>query len=213
MKAIIFDLDGTLIDSAQSILVSLQRAFKCCGLVPALPLESSLIGPPLRKTLQQLSPYSDSVQIERLAQYFIDSYDEKGCLEVRPFPGIDEMLKDLRRQGLALHIVTNKRAYPTKRILRELGWGELFGNVYAADTFADESYNKSDLLGRLIKALNLKAKDCAYIGDREDDANAAYENGIQFFWVNWGCNSLEDMPEKSDRYLCAPSEIISKLHL
>ena len=68
MKAIIFDLDGTLIDSAQSILVSMRRAFESCDLVPVLPLEASLIGPPLRETLQSLSSESDSAQIEQLAQ-------------------------------------------------------------------------------------------------------------------------------------------------
>lgn len=54
MKTIIFDLDGALIDSAQSVLVSMRRAFESCDLVPVLPLETSLIGPPLREILQRL---------------------------------------------------------------------------------------------------------------------------------------------------------------
>ena len=186
MKAIIFDLDGTLIDSARSILVSLQRAFESCGQVPMLPLEASLIGPPLREILQRLSPESDSAQIESLAQSFIDSYDEQGCLEVHPFPRIDEMLRDLNQHGFALHIVTNKRAYPTLKILTHLGWNELFGRVYATDTFVEERYGKPRLLGRLINDLNLQSNDCVYIGDHENDAIAAHENEMQFLWAGWG---------------------------
>lgn len=81
MRSIIFDLDGILIDSVQSILVSMQRAFDVCDLVPVLPLEVSLIGSPLRETLELLSPESDAAQIEQIAEAFINSYDGQGCLE------------------------------------------------------------------------------------------------------------------------------------
>ena len=67
MKTIIFDLDGALIDSARSILLSMQRAFEGCGLVPVLKLEAGIIGPPLIETLQRLAPESDSATIEQLA--------------------------------------------------------------------------------------------------------------------------------------------------
>jgi phosphoglycolate phosphatase len=193
VKTIIFDLDGTLIDSAQSILVSMQRAFESCGLVPVLPLEASLIGPPLRETLQRLSPESDSAQIEQLAQSFIDSYDEQGCLEVHPFPGIDEMLRDLKQRGFALHIVTNKRAYPTQKILTHLCWNELFGCVYSIDSFPGPAWNKSQLLRRLLIEEGLRSDDCVYVGDREEDAVAASENGLAFIWADWEASWVASM--------------------
>lgn len=92
-------------------------------------------------------------------QCFMDSYDEQGWLEAHPFLRIDEMLRDLKQRVFALHIVTNKRAYPTQKILAHLSWNELFDCVYATDTFAEEHYSKPHLLGRLIKDLNLQSKD------------------------------------------------------
>ena len=96
------------------------------------------------------------------------------------------MLCDLKQRGFALHIVTNKRAYPTQKISAHLGWKELFGCVYTTDTFLKAGYSKPRLLGRLVKDLNLKSKDCAYIGDREGDAIASHKNNMKFMWAGWG---------------------------
>jgi len=193
LTTVIFDLDGTLIDSAQGILDSMQRAFESCSLLPVLPLESSLIGPPLRETLQRLSPESDSVQIEQLAQSFIESYDKQGCLEAHPFLGIDEMLHDLKRRGVALHIATNKRAYPTQKILAHLGWDGLFGCVYSIDSFPGPAWNKSQLLRRLLMEEGLRSDHCVYVGDREEDAVAASENGLAFIWADWDASWVASM--------------------
>ena len=77
------------------------------------------------------------------------------------------MLRDLKLRGFALQFVTNKRAYPTQKILKHLGWNELIGRVYANDAFVEECYSKSPLLSRLVMDLYLQSKDSVYIGDRE----------------------------------------------
>ena len=105
-------------------------------------------------------------------------------------------MRNLKQRGFSLHIVTNNRAYPTQKILAHFVWNELFGCVYATDTFVEEHYSKPRLLGRLIKDLNLESKDCVYIGDSEEDAIAAHENQMQFLWADCGVVLRVRMPVK-----------------
>lgn len=193
MKAIIFDLDGTLVDSAPSILASLAQAFADCGLQPRVPLTASLIGPPLRATLVNLFDGApDEATLDRLTTTFKRHYDSQGYRQTQAFAGVEPMLRSLVAAGLNLHIATNKRALPTRLILDHLGWSELFGQVYALDSFNPAIPHKADLLARLLADTGLAAGDCAYVGDRAEDGQAARANHLPFFWAAWGFGSAGD---------------------
>ena len=187
MKAIVFDLDGTLVDSAASILWSLGQAFADCGLSPNLPLNATLIGPPLREILRRLcGDGCDQVVLDQLVAAFTRHYDGLGYRKTRPFDGVEPMLTALANAGVALHIATNKRAMPTRLILDHLGWGTLFERVYALDIFEPALPDKATLLARLLTDAGLGAGDCAYVGDRAEDGQAARANRLRFFWAAWG---------------------------
>lgn len=185
-QALLFDLDGTLIDSSTGILRSLEDALAYEGLIPILPLEASLIGPPLHSILQKISGVVDPQVLDRLASSFKAYYDGARCLEVIPFPGIETMLAKLTNIGIHLYIVTNKRTFPTQRILDYLGWNSFFNLVYSIDTFDSPLPNKESLIARLLIDANLDATQCAYVGDREEDRLAACANNLEFYWAAWG---------------------------
>ena len=186
MHSIIFDLDGTLVDSSNGIIVSLSAAFVKAGLEPTQPLTQALIGPPLRETLLQLCSNPAQATLDDLTAAFKDHYDSTGFQQTHPFPGVTEMLQELTASGLTLHIATNKRQQPTAKILEALDWNHFFDKVLSPDSFSPPLLRKAGVLAQLINDANIKARDCLYLGDRLDDYHAAQENNISFVLAEWG---------------------------
>jgi phosphoglycolate phosphatase len=191
LKSIIFDLDGTLVDSSESVIESIERAFSICDIKPLKPMNSDIIGPPLIETLKVLSGESDKVILNLLAEKFKESYDSTGFKKTVVFTGINEMLNDLNDNGFQLYIATNKRNIPTKKIINYLGWNRLFREVYSLDSFSPFALSKKDILAKIIDNHNLSKKNVIYVGDLEDDKISAQANNIGYIMVEWGYENKE----------------------
>lgn len=186
LASIIFDLDGTLIDSSEGILGGLSKAFSNTGVSGVKPIDPSLIGPPLQETLEFLCPNASKALLTQLLDSFKAYYDTVGWQQSTPYPGVADMLHALADAKIPLHIATNKRQRPTLQILEALGWADLFDQVFSPDSFNPPLPSKAAILTQLLTENNLSATDCLYIGDRFDDYNAAKEIGISFALANWG---------------------------
>jgi len=183
---VVFDLDGTLIDSAEAILASYRAAFAACGLVPVRGIVADIVGPTLGETLRLLAGSEDPVLIARLANAFKQSYDSEGLLETLPYPGISDMLRALHTAGMKLSIATNKRIHPTRSIIEHIGWGGIFDPVYALDVFTPPLPDKAAMLGRLLVDQRIDADRAVYVGDRIEDFDAAKANNLSFIAATWG---------------------------
>lgn len=187
---ILFDLDGTLIDSAPAILASFKAAFSTCALTPVRAISADIIGPPLTETLQILSGSVDPALINRLSEAFKTSYDSTGYRATTAYAGVTELLISLKTAGCTLAIATNKRLYPSRLILDFLGWQNYFSQVYALDLFTPRLPDKATLLTRLIEDHAIPKAAAVYIGDRAEDGHAAQANALPFIAANWGYGSL-----------------------
>ena len=184
--AILFDFDGTLIDSATSVLAGLQHALASASIEPRCTLDSSIIGPPLRLTLAKLAGSDESALIDRLAAAFREHYDSDGYRHTEVYEGVPSMLKALNEAGIALYIVTNKRILPTLRILDHLGWRDWFESVYALDALQPPAANKAALVATVLKKHELVLDRTWMVGDSEEDRRSAEMNGLRFFAARWG---------------------------
>jgi phosphoglycolate phosphatase len=190
-KAVIFDLDGTLIDSAPSILSSLGSALKRAGIQSLVPLNESLIGPPLRQALTTLTGISTEAELDILVEYFKDSYDTEGYKTARIYDGVEELLRSLADKQIPMAIATNKRIVPTLKIINLLGWEPYFKVVGALDSQSPPYSNKAALIRSLINEMAVDAATSVYFGDKWEDGEAADTNMMPFVAAGWGYGEWE----------------------
>lgn len=184
--SILFDLDGTLIDSAPGILASFSAALQRTGIAPAVPLEASLIGPPLPVTAATLVGRDDPAAVAALVAAFRSDYDGSGYRATAVYDGVPGLLDGLAAAGIALRIVTNKRIVPTRRILDHLGWTARFVGIHALDATQPPAPDKPAMVAAVLHAAALHPGRTWMVGDSAEDRRAAETNGLRFFAAAWG---------------------------
>jgi phosphoglycolate phosphatase len=206
---LIFDFDGTLIDSAPGILATYAEVFAAAGLKTAVPLDQNLIGPPLGPTMTKLLGHDDPELLARLVEDFKPRHMSIGLAKTPAYPGADAALQDLVQQGKTLFIATNKRAEPTLALLEKFGWNNYFQAVYCIDTQQPAYPDKTTMLRQLLADHALSPAQCLYIGDTHGDQTAATHCGMAFMAALWGYDQWTET-EASAR--CAQlSELAPKL--
>lgn len=202
---LIFDLDGTLIDSAPGILSTLKHVVSVHKIDCIDKLKPELVGPPLRELLIKLTGYCENqVVLDEMANTFMLHYDTEGVLETTAFNGVHQMLSTLSKQH-SLFIATNKRLVPTLTLTRHFSWNDYFLGIYALDFFKPALKDKAALLQKIVENHGLILADTIYIGDRLADHEAAIQAGMEFLLASWG---YEDVcPGHPKGILATPSEI------
>ena len=206
--SVVFDLDGTLVDSSDGILASMSSALMESGF-GSIDLDSTHIGPPLPSVFQTLLPTMDLDQINQLCLLFKCHYDTSGYLLTKPYHGVVKTLDCLRDLKYRLFIVTNKRAAPTRKILNLLGLDCYFEFVYSLDMCKSSHADKSCALSNLLLEFNLNATVTPYIGDRLADFFAATSVSMPFALAQWGYASQTEFSGVSKYFpLLSPSTIL-----
>jgi phosphoglycolate phosphatase len=187
---ILFDLDGTLTDSAQGILASFEYALaKVDWPAPSREVLDDVVGPPMRDTLSGLGMRGAELE-DALADYF-ERYDAKGWAENTVFDGIPSLLSDLREAGARLAVATSKSERFAVRILEHFDLAGHFEFIGAASEDGARR-RKADVIAHTLDALALDPGadgldgTVVMIGDRVHDVSGAKANGIPAIAVEWG---------------------------
>lgn len=183
-KAIIFDLDGTLLDTSEGIYNAVRHTEKAMGLTPvANERLSEYVGPP---TLHSYKKHYtlDETAAQQAVIHHRKYQGERGVYEAVPYDGILALLSMLRESGHFLGVATLKRQDITESTLAAADMLERFDAVHGIDMA--ETLTKSDIINLVLKDLGLNASDAVMIGDSPYDALGAKESGVDFIGVAYG---------------------------
>ena len=189
-KSILFDLDGTLTDSGEGIMKSAIFALAHYGI--AAPSEETLrtiVGPPLSESFVRLGIPQDHV--EEAIKIYRSRYNPIGRFENHPYPGIIELLEQLRKDGHKLYVATSKPEWMSIEILEHFDLAKYFDMICGAATDLTRN-TKEAVIAHLLEQCG--AQDRAImVGDTVFDVIGAKAHGIPCIGVSWGYGNIEEM--------------------
>jgi len=193
-KAIIFDLDGTLLDTLDDLGAAVNHALGKHG----YPLHTreeyaGMVGHGVRNLVQQALPAGVAEALDECFRDFMDYYTSNIDTYTRPYPGMAELLKELDSKGIGLGVASNKFQSGTEYLV-----GKLFPGIrFAAIMGNREGYPlKPDpaIVETVLKATGAKKEEAALVGDSLTDMKTAANAGIPGIAVGWGYRDMSDSP-------------------
>jgi phosphoglycolate phosphatase len=206
-KALVFDLDGTLIDSKKDLVLAVNATLRETGR-QELPedLVASYVGSGAPVLISRaLGATAAPEELQRALQFFLAHYEVHKLDYTREYPGVREALEKLR--GVPMAVLTNKPVNISMRILQGLGLAEYFQAIYGGNSFATK---KPDPLGvnHVLGELGVPAEQAAMVGDSEVDVQTARNAGMISAIVNFGFGRHDREKYPADVYLDQLDELV-----
>jgi len=187
-KLVIFDWDGTLMDSADKIVSCMQIAAKQCAMpIPTYEEVGHIIGISLKPAIKQLFKIQDDELAERLVQAYKEAFVTSDTTPCPLFEGVNQLLSNLKEAGCILAVATGKARRGLDRAWVQTGTGPFF----SASRTADEAESKPspDMLLQLLDELGVKIDDAVMIGDTTYDMQMAKTIGMDRIGVSYGVHA------------------------
>ncbi len=183
-KAIIFDFDGTLVDSEITIYKCFQTITNYLAPERIDYAKNILIGPPLRDTASEILGPNHQGQLNKFVKLFIEMHDEHAIKNTQPYLGVIDTLKILRSKGISMAVATNKRYVPTIKLINHYNWQDYFISIECSDD--KNSIRNKDEMIRDILSKNEQFKNCYFVGDTVNDGLNANINQLKFIRAHYG---------------------------
>ncbi len=216
IKAVLFDLDGTLVDTAPDMAAALNHIVKQEGL-ERLPLER--IRPHVSKgglalTRLAFAESKEETEIEPLRLRFLDYYLDNIAIHSKLFDGFNEVLQQLEDHAIHWGVVTNKPGWLTDPLMRELGLDQRSAVTISGDTTAEKKPHPLPLT-TAAQTINTACKDCIYVGDDPRDIEAGKAAEMTTVIAKYGYITEPDSLQnwQADHIIEAPSQIIPLINI
>jgi len=210
LKAIIFDLDGTLVDSARDLQDATNVLLAEEGLRPiSLDETKSMIGDGAAKLVERAisATGGDVTRLPAFVARFLTIYQANASRHTEAYPGVADTLASLRRLGLPLAIVTNKPYAATLDILEALGLRGYFDAVIGGDTLPERKPHPAPIL-MALKELGVAPEAALMVGDNYHDVQAARAAGVRAFAVTYGYSHKPHAELGADRLIETMTELL-----
>ena len=213
LRAVLFDLDGTLLDTAPDMVGALNALRREESLAP-MPYDSirSAVSHGAARVVKAGFPDASPEFSTKLQQRFLEIYRGALSRETRLFPGMDQVLDALSGWRIKSGIVTNKAAWLTEPLLQELGLRERFACVVSGDTLVERKPHPKPLLHAAALA-EVAPSECIYVGDAERDVQAAHAAAMPALVANYGYLRTDEDSTRwgGDGYLQRPLDLLDWL--
>lgn len=212
-RYILFDLDGTIIDSIEGITNSIIYALEKYDIeiVDRNQLQK-FIGPPLVSSFKNFCGFSEDDAREALG-YFREYYSNKGMFESSVYKGIEKLLTRLKSENKILIVATSKPEAYARRILEDLEIDRYFSYI-AGSKFDGTRIEKSDVIAYALKSCGIRDFSLVVmVGDREHDIMGAKKTGIDSVGVLFGYGDMKELENAGATYIVETVEDLHKLLL
>lgn len=192
--AVLFDLDGTIADSAPGITATLAYTFETLGLPVPTPAELlEWVGPPILDSFRDLAGF-DPEQSQRALAVYRERYLSTGVFDASIYPGVPEVLKAIHDAHLPLSLATSKPETPATLVLEHFELAQYFDEITGASDDEVRSA-KADVVAEALRRLRAEGFDLSrpvLIGDRIHDVEGAAEHDVPTIFVGWGYGAPEE---------------------
>ena len=197
---ILFDLDGTLTDNSEGIIKSARFALNKLGISDAPDsMLRRFIGPPLHQSFMEFYGFSEEKAFEAVDLYRV-RYREKGVHENNLFPGLKEILQNLKNSGAKLCVATSKPLVFTEVILKQHGIYELFEHIVGANLDGSMT-DKTEVIGEVLRRIGNTGEPVVMVGDRSFDIVGANNCGVKSVGVYYGFADPGELEEAGATYI------------
>lgn len=215
IKAVLFDLDGTLLDSAPDLIASLNHLRSGLGLA-ALPADDlrHFVSRGAIGLIKAGMPPCDDETLALWREDFLSHYQENSFVQSRPFDGVELMLKALHDRDIPWGVVTNKMESLSMPLLEKLGWRSIVSVVVCGDTVSSSRPDPAPVLAACEK-IGIGPEDALMVGDDLRDVLAGNGAGCQTAFALYGYADKESRSEITDSTILikTPQEVLDILEI
>ncbi len=210
-ETIIFDLDGTLLDTLDDLANSVNAALRKCGLKTRTREEvRSFIGNGIRLLMARATELEEGELFNEAFEEFKRHYGEHCEENTKPYDGVLAMLEELQKKGIKTAVVSNKADFATKKLAESYFGGLLASAVGENEAGGIRKKPAPDSLLAVMHELGAEKEKTAYVGDSEVDIQTARNAGVDCISVTWGFKDREFLIKNgASRLIDAPSEIVA----